>query len=550
MDKPWLASYQSGIPEEIDPTLYTSLVDLFHQSCDEFKDLPAYVNLNHAISFNELRQQSQHIASFLQQQGIKKGDRVAIMLPNLLQYPLAIFAILQIGAVVVNTNPLYTVDELTNQLQDAEINAIFVLSNLTNLIKGVLTRFSIKTIIVTQVADVLPAPKRFIINFLAKYTQGLPKGCSIKGAFTWHCALKDGQKIPYQPIDINPQDLAFLQYTGGTTGIAKGAMLSHFNMIANVLQAYTWVTPLEINSKDIVVTALPLYHIFALTANCLTFLKAGAKNILITNPRDINGLIKTIKKLHFTAFTGVNTLFNALLNNKDFIKIDFSTVKLTLSGGMALQKAVAERWHHETQTRILEAYGLTETSPAVTINPMNLTSYNGSIGLPLSSTIVSIRDDNNKSLPTGDVGEICVFGPQVMRGYWKREADTKDVFTQDGFLKTGDLGTMDEAGFIYLVDRKKELIIVSGFNVYPNEVEQILTQHPDVLEAGVIGIQDDTGNERVKAFVVKRREDLTAEELISYCRQHLTPYKVPKVIEFRTELPKSNVGKILRRALA
>lgn len=549
MEKPWLTSYQSGIPDNIDATRYASLVELFHQACHDFKDLTAYENLNYSLSYQELFEKSQLIASFLKQHGVKKGDRVAIMLPNLLQYPIAIFGILQIGAIVVNTNPLYTVDELTTQLQDAEVSAIFVLNHFTSLINKVLARFTIKTIIITKIADLLPAPKRWLINFVVKHTQNLPKECQIQGSFFFRDAIKIGQKESVQDIELNHNDIAFLQYTGGTTGVAKGAMLTHGNMLANVLQAYSWITPLNIGTKDVVITALPLYHIFALTANCLTFLKAGAKNILITNPRDMKRFINQIKKQKFTALTGVNTLFNALLNHPDFIKIDFAHVKLTLSGGMALQKAVAERWHYQTKSRILEAYGLTETSPAVTINPMNLTGFNGSIGLPLPSTIVSIRDDNNNNLPYGEIGEICVFGPQVMLGYWRHEKETTEVFTTDGFLKTGDLGTMDEAGFVYLVDRKKELIIVSGFNVYPNEVEQVLTQHPDVLEAGVTGIYDDTGNERVKAFVVKKRQDLTAEELIAHCRQHLTPYKVPKIIEFRTSLPKTNVGKILRRAL-
>lgn len=549
MEKPWLASYQQGIPTSIDPGLYPSLVDLFQQSCHAFEQRTAYENMGYALSYGELQQQSQAFASFLQQQGLKKGDRVAIMMPNLLQYPIAIFGILLAGGVVVNTNPLYTTDEVSHQLNDAQVNFLIVLNNFTSVVKNALPA-SIKTVITTEIGDILPTVKRVIVNLVAKYAKKLPKACRIESSVTWLTAMSMGHQQAYQPVALEPSDLAFLQYTGGTTGIAKAAMLSHKNMVANVLQAYTWILPLKLSPDDIVVTALPLYHIFALTANCLTFLKAGAKNILVTNPRDIKGLINLIKHKHFTAFTGVNTLFNALLNHPNFHTIDFSHVKLTLSGGMALQRVVSEHWHDQTQTRILEAYGLTETSPAVTINPMYVDGFNGSIGLPLPSTIVSIRDDNEQPVPIGEIGELCVQGPQVMSGYWHRDDETAHVFTQDGFLKTGDMAKMDKQGFVYLVDRKKDLIIVSGFNVYPNEIEQVISKHPDVLEVGVAGIHDDTGNERVKAFVVKRNEALTEEEIISYCRKYLTPYKVPKAVEFRTELPKTNVGKILRRALS
>lgn len=549
MEKPWLAHYQEGVPETINPDLHHSLVDLFQTSCNQFSKRTAFENFSHALSYEALDIQSRVLASYLQQQGLKKGDRVAVMMPNLLQYPIAIFAILRAGGVVVNTNPLYTADELIYQLKDAQVSMLIVLNHFNEPVLKALPHLSLKCIINTGLGDSLPFFKRLVINSIARYIKKLVPSVSLPASVSWQDAIKQGQKTPFHPVGLTHQDIAFLQYTGGTTGITKGAVLTHRNMVANVLQAYAWVSPLGLGPEDIVVTALPLYHIFALTANCLTFLKAGAKNILITNPRDIKGLIRTIKHSHFTAFTGVNTLFNALLNHPDFEKIDFSHLKLTLSGGMALQKSVATRWHEKSHTRILEAYGLTETSPAVTINPMYLTDYNGSIGLPLPSTLVSIRDDQEQALPLGEAGELCIKGPQVMSGYWHRPEETALVFTKDGFLKTGDMAKIDPQGFVYLVDRKKDLIIVSGFNVYPNEVEQVIGQHPDVLEVGVVGMPDETSSERVKAFVVKNNPALTAEELILFCRKHLTPYKIPKFIEFRDSLPKTNVGKILRRAL-
>jgi long-chain acyl-CoA synthetase len=549
VEKPWITSYQQGIPSTIDPKIHPTLVDLFVNSCQTYAHRAAFENIGYSLSYADLLTQAQAFASFLQQKGLNKGDRVAIMLPNLLQYPIALFGILLAGGIVVNTNPLYTADEIAHQLSDAEAKMIIILDRFTSVLREALPKLNIHTIITTNFGDALPMLRRQLVNCIARFTAQLPNPIALQGSVSWNQAIKLGRKTPPTPCPLHAYDLAFLQYTGGTTGVAKGAMLTHENMVANVLQAYTWVSPLELNCQDIVVTALPLYHIFALTANCLTFLKAGSKNILITNPRDIKRLISIIKNKGFTAFTGVNTLFNSLLNHPDFSKIDFSHVKLTLSGGMTLQRTVAERWHQQTQTRILEAYGLTETSPAVTMNPMYLDDFNGSIGLPLPSTLVSIRDDQGTNLTFGEAGELCVKGPQVMKGYWKRPDETALVFTQDGYLKTGDIAKMDAHGFVYLVDRKKDMIIVSGFNVYPNEVEQLISRHPDVIEVGVCGIKDDLGNERVKAFVVKRRPELTAEELIKFCRKHLTPYKVPKIIEFRESLPKSNVGKILRRQL-
>ncbi|MCX7115886.1 MAG: AMP-binding protein [Gammaproteobacteria bacterium] len=550
METPWLAHYQTGVPATINPAQYTSLCDLFFTTCQQHPNHIAFENYGVTLSYQDLKEKSLAFASFLQQSGLKKGDRVAIMLPNLLQYPIALLGALCAGGVIVNTNPLYTPDELSYQLKDAGASFLIVLNQLTHTVEQALPHLKLKKIIVTEVGDCFPFVKRLCTHVYLKYILRQYSSITLANTVTFRDALDIGEKQTFSPTTVSHEDIAFLQYTGGTTGVAKGAMLTHANMLANVLQAYAWITPLGICSQDIVITALPLYHIFALTANCLTFLKAGAKNILITNPRDIKSLINTIKSKKFTAFTGVNTLFNALVNHPLFTKIDFTHVKLSLSGGMALQKSVAEKWHQLTHSRLLEAYGLTETSPAVTINPMYLDHFNGSIGLPLPSTLISLRNDDEQEIAIGEIGELCIKGPQVMLGYWQQPQETQHVFTHDGFLKTGDLAIMDKNGFFYLVDRKKDLIIVSGFNVYPNEIEQVINMHPGVIEVGVTGMLDDTGNERVKAFVVRRDPLLTEAELIAYCRKHLTPYKIPKLIEFREQLPKTNVGKILRRSLA
>lgn len=551
MDTPWLAHYQPGVPQTIHIPASHSLVDLFQTTCQTHAARIAFENFGETLSYQTLYQEGLTFAAFLQQAGLKKGDRVAIMMPNLLQYPVALLGILLAGGVVVNTNPLYTATELTHQLNDAEASFLLVLNYLSPLIQKALPDLPhLKHIILTGVGDYLPFYKRWGLQLYLKYIQKQPSPCHLPRSVTFKKAMHIGKTYTFKPVSLTGKDLAFLQYTGGTTGISKGAMLSHHNMLSNIEQAYTWILPAQIGASDIVITALPLYHIFALTANCLTFLKAGARNVLITNPRHIGQLIRTLKRKRFTTITGVNTLFNALTLHPGFKKIDFSHLKLALSGGMALQQTVAERWEALTKSRILEAYGLTETCPAVTINPMYVAHHNGSIGLPLPSTFISIRDEANRPLPHTEVGELCIKGPQVMQGYWRQPQETALVFTTDGFLKTGDLAKMDDQGFIYLVDRKKDLIIVSGFNVYPNEVEQVISTHPDVLEVGVTGMVDDTGNERVKAFVVKRHEALTASALIAYCRQYLTPYKVPKCIEFTESLPKTTVGKILRRALS
>jgi long-chain acyl-CoA synthetase len=550
VDKLWLKHYQQGVPPEINAEEYASLVHLFDEACQKHKNKTAYVNMGVELSYGELDKLSLQFGVFLQQLGLKKGARVAIMLPNLIQYPIVLFAILRAGFTVVNTNPLYTCDEIIHQMNDAGAEVIIVLANFAKTIEKSLPHMpSLKHIVITQLGDAFPAVKRLIVNSVVKYIKKMVPAYHIPNAVTFRHALQQGNKGKLKIPKLNHQDIALLQYTGGTTGIAKGAILTHGNMVANVLQATAWINPMSLGEQDIIVTALPLYHIFSLTANCLTFLKAGAKNILITNPRDLPTFINDIKNSGFTAITGVNTLFNALLNHPKFNTIDFSHLKLALSGGMALQKSVALKWREKTKTRVLEAYGLTETSPAVTINPMYLEEYNGSIGLPVPSTNISIRDDDGNELPLGKQGELCVKGPQVTPGYWQRPEETSQAFWSDGFFRTGDIARIDNDGFIYLIDRKKDMIIVSGFNVYPNEVEQVISMLPGVLEVGVIGVNEEDSGERVKACIVKRDPALSAEDVIAHSREHLTAYKVPKFVEFYNELPKTNVGKILRRAL-
>ena len=550
MEKIWLNQYQQGVPAEINPNEYRSLVELYVESCNKFEQNPAFANMGTEISYGELLKLSQMLAVFLQTIGLKHGDRVAIMMPNTLQYPVVLFAILLAGYVVVNTNPLYTSEELIFQLNDSNTKAIFVLANFAHTLEKALPNTpQLKHIIITELGDLFPFFKRFLVNNIAKYIKKMVPAFHIPQAISFNHALTIGAREKFKPVELNHEDIAFFQYTGGTTGIAKAAMLSHGNMIANILQVTAWIVALDIKERDVIITALPLYHIFSLTANCLTFISSGAKNILITNPREMTHFIKEIKNVQFTAITGVNTLFNTLLHHPKFSSIDFSKVKLALAGGMPLQKKVSIEWHEKTHTRILEAYGLTETSPAVAINPMYLEEYNGSIGLPIPSTDVSIRDNNGKELPLGEIGELCVNGPQVMRSYWNQETETELAFWPDGYLRTGDNAKIDDKGYIYLIDRKKDMILVSGFNVYPNEVEQVIGSMPSVLEVGVIGVDNGESGEKVKACIVKSDPALTAEEIINHTRKHLTAYKIPKIIEFYTELPKSNVGKILRREL-
>lgn len=550
MEKAWFKQYPENVPHEINPDEHDSLVSLFEETCQKFPNRIAYVNMGTELTYRQVDEYSSAFAAYLQKLNLKRGSRVALMMPNILQYPVALFGVLRAGLVAVNTNPLYTPDELTHQLNDSGAEALLVLANFAKTVEKSLPDIKVKHIIVTEVADLFPAVKRFIVNGVIKHIKKLIPPFHIPNAISFNEAIKIGENSPFLPIHLSHDDIAFLQYTGGTTGVAKGAILTHGNMVANVLQAFYWIAaPLHVTEHDIIVTALPLYHIFSLTANCMTFMKSGAKNILITNPRDLNRFIGDIKHSKFTALTGVNTLFNAMLNHPKFSQIDFSHVKLSLSGGMALQKSVALAWHERTHSPILEAYGLTETSPAATINPMYLKEYNGSVGLPLPSTDIVILDEDENPVPTNEKGEVCIKGPQVTKGYWQKPNETAMMFTKSGYLKTGDIGRMDEQGYLYLVDRKKDMIVVSGFNVYPNEVEQIIGLHPGVLEVGVIGVVDDAAGERVKACIVKRDPMLTAEQIIAHCKQHLTGYKIPKIIEFFSELPKTNVGKIMRRAL-
>ncbi|EPZ49232.1 long-chain-fatty-acid--CoA ligase [Bacteriovorax sp. BAL6_X] len=550
MTKPWLKHYQNGVSEEINPELYTSIPALLDESFAKFADRPSFHCMGKTLTYKEIDHLSKKFASYLQNDlGLKKGDRVAIMMPNILQYPVALFGILRAGMVCVNVNPLYTARELEHQLTDSQSKVIIIFENSASVLAEVVKNTPIEHVLVTQIGDMLKFPKSLLVNFVIKHVKKMVPNWDLPGAKSFLEALDKGDETKFKKPEINSSDLAFLQYTGGTTGVSKGAELIHRNIVANLLQAGEWISPVVKEGEEIIITPLPLYHIFSLTANCFTFSKIGALNVLITNPRDIPGFIKELKKWEFTALTGVNTLFNGLLNNEDFKTVDFSSLKLTLGGGMAVQRAVAERWKEVTKTPLIEAYGLTETSPAACINPLDLKDYNGKIGLPVSSTDVCIKDDDGNTLNVGEVGEICIKGPQVMKGYWGRPEETAKVMTDDGFFKSGDIGIMDEDGFFKIVDRKKDMILVSGFNVYPNEIEEIIVTHPKVFECAAVGVPHEKSGEIVKLFVVKNDQSLTEEELMAFCKENLTGYKRPKIIEFRTELPKSNVGKILRKDL-
>jgi long-chain acyl-CoA synthetase len=550
MEKVWLKSYPPGVPEEIDLNSYQSVTDVFEQAIERFGDKPCFSNLGTTFTYDEMDRYTDQLASYLQSlPGMNKGDRVAVMMPNVLQNPISIFATLRAGFTVVNTNPLYTARELRHQLDDSGARVIIVMENFCHTLEEVIDDSPIEHVITTQIGDMLRFPKSLIVNLVVKYLKKMVPSYSLPEAVNFKHALAQGAAKPHTPVPCGHDDLAFLQYTGGTTGIAKGAMLTHGNMIANMQQASAWIKNVIEDGEEVIITALPLYHIFSLTANCLTFMKVGALNYLITNPRDMPGFVKELQGLRFTVITGVNTLFNALMNTPGFEKIDFSPLKLTLGGGMAVQKSVAERWNKLTGTPLLEAYGLTETSPGVCINPLNLEEYNGAIGLPLPSTEVSIQDLDGNILPLGETGELCVRGPQVMKGYWQRPDETERVLSGDGWLKTGDVAQIDELGFVRIVDRLKDMILVSGFNVFPNEIEAVIASHPGVLEVGVIGEPDESCGEVVKAVIVKKDPALTEQEVIAHCRENLTGYKVPKIVEFRDELPKTNVGKILRREL-
>ncbi len=550
VDKIWLKSYPQDIPAEIDTGEYDSLKDLLERSFHKFKDLPAFTNMGHSISYGELDQMSRYFGAYLQKvAGLEKGDRVAIMLPNVLQYPVAVFGILRAGLCVVNVNPLYTPRELEHQLKDSGARAILIMENFAATLEEVLDNTDVQTVMVTGVGDMFPFPKNVITNFVVRKIKKMVPSFDLPSAVPFQRTLKEGRWHTLEPVELNHDDLAFLQYTGGTTGVSKGAMLTHGNLVANVLQARAWCGDLLTEGEDVVITALPLYHIFSLTANCLMFTVLGGNNILITNPRDFPGFVAELKKYPFTYISGVNTLFNALLNTPGFDEIDFSKMKIALGGGMAVQKAVSDHWKQVTGKPILQAYGLTETSPAACINPPDTTEFDGSIGLPISSTEGSIRDDEGNALPLGEVGEICIRGPQVMAGYWQRPEETAKTMFDGGWLRTGDMGRMDEKGLIFITDRKKDMILVSGFNVFPNEIEDVAVAMEGVLEAAAVGVPDEKSGEIVKLFIVRKDPDLTEEQVREYCREHLTGYKRPKLIEFRDELPKTNVGKILRRAL-
>jgi long-chain acyl-CoA synthetase len=547
---PWLQSYPPGIPENISIDEYASVADIFDQSVCRFEDLPAYSNFGTTLNYREIRTLTSQMGAYLKNDlGIDKGARVAVMMPNLLQNPIAIFGILRAGLVVVNTNPLYAARELKHQLNDSGAVAIIIVDNFCHVLEEVIEDTQIKHVIVTRMGDMVSFPKSAVINFVVKYIKKLVPPYHLPHAVSFNKALKLGAQHRFETVPTNQYDIAFLQYTGGTTGISKGAVLTNRNMVANMQQASAWIHTTMEEGKETIITALPLYHIFSLTANCLTFMKYGALNYLITNPRDMKGFIKELKHIRFTAITGVNTLFNGLMNTPGFDEIDFSNLKITLGGGMAVQRAVAERWKQMTGVALIEAYGLTETSPAACINPLDLKEFNGKIGLPISSTECSIQDDDWNLLDIGQNGEICIRGPQVMQGYWKRPKETANVLSADGWLHTGDIGFMDEKGFVQIVDRKKDMILVSGFNVYPNEVEDVIATHPGVVEVGVIGIPDDKSGEVVAAIIVKSDPSLTEEAIKAYCKKELTNYKRPRLIFFAHELPKTNVGKILRREL-
>jgi long-chain acyl-CoA synthetase len=548
MEKIWLKSYPSGVPAEIDVNTYASVRDVFEESCAEFGPRRAFSCMGKAITFAELDELSRAFGAFLQDRGLKRGARVALMMPNILQYPVCLFGTLRAGYTVVNTNPLYTARELEHQLVDSGAEAIVVVENFAHTLSEVVGKTQLKQVIVTSIGEMLGL-KGLLVDFVLRRVKKMIPAWDIPGTMQLSEALAEGGRGTLERVPLGHDDIAFLQYTGGTTGVAKGATLLHRNIVANLLQARSWVRPFLGDEQQVVITPLPLYHIFSLTANCLVFMTLGAENVLIPNPRDIPGFVKEMSRHRFTALTGVNTLFNALLNNAAFHKLDFSRLQMTLGGGMAVQKAVAEKWKQVTGKTLVEAYGLTETSPAATMNPFNLPEYNGSIGLPVPSTELVLRDDEGRDVPLGQPGEICIRGPQVMAGYWHRSDETAKVIDKDGWLATGDIGFMDERGFVRIVDRKKDMILVSGFNVYPNEIEAVVAMHPGVLECAAIGVLDAKSGEAVKLFVVKKDPTLTAEVVLAHCRAQLTGYKCPREVEFRSELPKSNVGKILRREL-
>jgi long-chain acyl-CoA synthetase len=545
----WIKNYPKGIPGEINPDSYSSLVELLESSFKKYGDKPAYENMGATLTFNQVDKYSAQFADFLQNHtNLKKGDRIAIQMPNLFQWVVAMFGSVRAGLIVVNTNPLYTAREMAHQFTDAGVKGVVILANFAHNLEKIIDKTSIETVVITEIGDMLGGFKKSLVNFVVKNVKKMVPPYQVKGAVRFSDAMKKGAAGSYVRHNIDNDDVAFLQYTGGTTGVSKGAMLSHRNIIANMEQISYWMLPKLKEGVETIVTALPMYHIFALTVNCLAFLKIGAKNVLITNPRDMPVFIKTLKKTPFTVLTGVNTLFNGLLNQPEFKNVDFSKLKIAVGGGMAVQDAVAKKWKEITKVSLAEGYGLTETSPVLCCNPIDGSERLGTIGLPVPSTEIRILDEVGKEVAVGEIGEICAKGPQIMKGYWEKPEETENVFVR-GYFKTGDIGFINEDGFVKIVDRKKEMINVSGFNVFPNEIENVISAHEKVLEVGAIGISDPKSTEKVKVFIVKKDESLTEEEIIAYCKENMTSYKVPKQVEFRKELPKSNVGKILRRVL-
>jgi long-chain acyl-CoA synthetase len=551
MDKFWLRSYPAGVPADINPDEIASLQALIEHSCEKYADRPACTLMDRTLTYRDLDRLSRQFAAYLQQvAGLKKGDRLAVMLPNILQYPVALAAAFRAGLTVVNTNPLYTPRELEHQLKDSGAKAILILENFAHTLEEVRAATGVETVIVTGIGDLFPFPKSLLVNFVLRHVKKQVPEYSLPGSVGFTEALSKGKYENLEPVTLGHDDIAFLQYTGGTTGVSKGAVLTHRNMVANVLQTEAWMGPSlrDQTGQMVLIGALPLYHIFSLQG-CLTFIRLGAHNILIANPRDFAGFVKELGKYPFTFFAGVNTLFNALLNTPGFDRLDFSSLKVSLGGGMAVQRAVAERWKQVTGCTLTQAWGLTETSPGACINPLDAPDFNGSIGLPISSTVITIRDDDGNELPVRQSGEICVEGPQVMRGYWNRQDETDKVMIDGRILRTGDIGYMDENGYVYIEDRKKDMILVSGFNVYPNEVEGVVVTHPGVLEVAAVAQPDERAGEVVALFVVRKDPALTEDDIVEHCRKSLTGYKVPKRVYFRDDLPKTNVGKILRREL-
>ncbi|HTH59578.1 MAG TPA: long-chain fatty acid--CoA ligase [Paraburkholderia sp.] len=552
MEKVWLKSYPPGVPAEVDVSRYASITALLDESFTAHRTKPAFACMGQAISYGELDENSRRLAAWFQSRGIAPGARIAVMMPNVLQYPIALAAILRAGYVVVNVNPLYTPRELEHQLKDSGAEAIVILENFAKTLQAVIAQTTVRHVVVASMGDLLGA-KGCIVNFVVRRVKKMVPAWSLPGHVRFNDALADGARQSFHPVDQHLDDVAFLQYTGGTTGVAKGATLLHRNLIANVLQSQVWLDAVRVGRPDagpcVTAAVLPLYHVFALTVCGLLSIRSGGLAVLIPNPRDIAGMIKELQRYAITTFPAVNTLYNALLNHPDLGRLDLSKLMVANAGGMAVQEAVAKRWYEKTHTPIVEGYGLSETSPCVTCNPTTATEYNGTIGLPLPSTEVSIRDDDGREVAIGEAGEICIRGPQVMAGYWQRPDETAKVMTADGFFKSGDIGVMDEHGYVKLVDRKKDMILVSGFNVYPNEVEDVVAKLPGVYEVAAVGVPDPHSGEAVKLYIVKKDPALTGEEVLAYCKTQLTGYKRPKQIEFRTDLPKSNVGKILRREL-